>query len=75
MLLLRHRSKLSSSKQTDMHAEVGKMTIEHLRPKHKPSTRHVGDIVYIKKKCWIERLHFFLDRWKRRGIGLDVFLH
>ncbi len=39
--------------------EVGKLTIEHLRPKHKPSTRHVGDIVYTKKKCRIERLHFF----------------
>ncbi len=25
------------------------MTIEHLRPKHNPSTRHVGDIIQIKK--------------------------
>jgi hypothetical protein len=40
--------------------EVGKMTINYLIPLHKPSTRHFGDIVYIFKKCRIERLHFFL---------------
>jgi hypothetical protein len=40
-------------------AEVGKMTIYYLIPLHKPSTRHVGDIVYILKKFRIERLHFF----------------
>jgi hypothetical protein len=39
--------------------EVGKMMIDYLIPLHKPSTRHVGDIVYILKKCRIERLHFF----------------
>ena len=51
------------------------MTIEHLRPKHKPSTHHVGDIVYIKKSVGSKGYTFFWDRWKCRGIGRDVFLH
>ncbi len=39
-----------------------------------PSTRHVGDIVYPKKKGRIVRLMLTtLDLWKSRGIGRVVF--
>jgi hypothetical protein len=38
--------------------------------------RHVMSATsFTQKKCRIERLHFFLDRWKRWGIGCDVFFY
>jgi hypothetical protein len=51
------------------------MTIDYLIPLHKPTTRHVGDIVYLKKSVGSRGYTFSLDRWKSRGIGRDVFLH
>ncbi len=35
------------------------MTINYLAPKHKPSTRHVGDIVYTKKSAGSKGYTFF----------------
>jgi hypothetical protein len=40
--------------------EVGKMMIDYLIPLHKPSTCHVGDIVYIKKSVGSRGYTFFL---------------
>jgi hypothetical protein len=56
-------------------AEVGKLTIEHLRPKHKPSIRHVADIVYTQKSVGSKGYTFFglLETSKDRGIGLNFF--
>ncbi len=53
-------------------SEVGKLTIEHLRPKHKPSTRHVGNIVNIKKKCSIERLYFLF--WTAGNVEVQAVM-
>jgi hypothetical protein len=59
----------------DARPEVGKMKIVYLLPLSLPSPRHVGDIVYLKKKGRIVRLLLAtLDLWKSRGIGHDVFL-
>jgi hypothetical protein len=59
-----------------LRAEVGKMKIVYLLPLSLPSTQHVGDFVYLKKKGRIVRfLLTTLGLWKIRGIGRDVFLH
>jgi hypothetical protein len=50
------------------------MKIVYLLPLSLPSTRHVGDIVYLLKKGSIVRLLLTtLDLWKSRGIGRNVF--
>ncbi len=50
------------------------MKIVYLLPLYLPSTRHVGDIIYLKKKGRIVRfLLTTLDLWKSRCIGRDVF--
>jgi hypothetical protein len=41
-------------------SEVGKMTIDYLIPLHKPSTHHVGDIVYLKKSVGPTGYTYFL---------------
>ncbi len=53
---------------------MGKMTIGYLRPKHKPSTRHVGRHRLHQKKSVGSKGHTFFYRWKHRGIGHNVSL-
>jgi hypothetical protein len=49
------------------------MTIDYLIPLHKPSTRHVGTIVYILKSVGSRGYTFSLERLKSRGISRNVF--
>jgi hypothetical protein len=51
------------------------MTIDYLIPLHKPLTRHVGDIVYLKKSVGSRGYTYFLRPLESGGIGCDVFLH
>jgi hypothetical protein len=52
------------------------MTINYLLPLALPSTQHVDDIAYLKRKGRIMMLMLTtLDFWEDRGRRHNVFLH
>jgi hypothetical protein len=50
------------------------MTINYLIPLHKPSTRHVGDIVYIKKSVGSKDYTYIFRPLEKSRYRLQCFL-